>query len=56
MCDLPTKYVKIWSYYTFACGLAKSVVQDCSNSTVSMTIAIETMELLQFCTKIWGTL
>ena len=33
-------------------GLAKSLVQDCSNFTVSMTIAIETMELLQFCTEI----
>ena len=52
MCDLPTKYVKIWSYCTFACGLAKSLVQDCSNSIISMTIAIETMELMQFCTEI----
>ena len=40
MCDLPTKYVKIWSYCTFACGTGQKL----------SAIAIETMELLQFCT------
>ena len=35
-------------------GLVKNLVQDCTNSTVSMTIAIETMEVLQFCTEIQG--
>ena len=49
MCDLPTKYGVI---VPLPVGLAKSLVQDCSNSTVSMTIAIETMALLQFCTEI----
>ena len=47
----------MWKYGVTAplpVGLAKNLVQDCSNSTVSMTIAIETMELLQFCTEILG--
>ena len=52
MCDLPTKYVKYGVIAPLPVGLAKSLVQDYSNSTVSMTIAIETMELLQFCTEI----
>ena len=45
----------MWKYGVTAplpVGLAKSLVQDCNNSTVSMTIAIETMELRQFCTEI----
>ena len=45
----------MWKYGVTAhlpVGLAKNLVQDCSNSAVSMTIAIETMELLQFCTDI----
>ena len=45
----------MWKYGVTAplpVGLAKRLMQDSSNSTVSMTIAIETMELLQFCTEI----
>ena len=46
----------MWKYGVTAplpVGLAKGLVQDCSN-TVSMTIATETMELLQFCIDILG--
>ena len=31
--------------------LAAISMQNCSNATVSMTIAIEMMDLLQFCTE-----
>ena len=33
--------------------LAKNFMQNCSNATVSMTIAIEMMVLLQFCTEMF---
>ena len=49
----------MWKYGVTAplpVELAKSFVQDSSNSTVSMKIAIETMELQQFCTEMGGLL
>ena len=45
----------MWKYGVTApllVSLAKTLLQNWSNSTVSMAFAMDTMELLQFCTKI----